>query len=169
MTESLGPETRISYCAFHVSMYLLFTDPCLLHENKALPKRQKEIEFHTPPENSIHINSFYLLWRKRLTDRIGSFLLSSDHTPSFVKSWCQSQYLDQTEVFQSNNNLWGFFQTACKNNDPPLSFLLGLQMIFDDNCTWEILFLFFFFNWGCMEIEIWVWKSAKFVCRFHET
>lgn len=115
----------------------LFTDPCLRHENKAFPKRRKETKFHTPPEKSIHINSFYLFWRKRLTDRIGSFLLSSDHTPSFINGWCKSQYLDRTKVFQRNNNLWDFFffQTACTNNDPSLSFLIGLQMIFDDDCT----------------------------------
>lgn len=114
----------------------LLTDPCLRHENKAFPKRRKETKFHTPPEKSIHINSFYLFWRKRLTDRIGSFLLSSDHTPSFINSWCKSQYLDRTKVFQHNNNLWDFFfQTACTNNDPSLSFLIGLQMIFDDDCT----------------------------------
>lgn len=47
-------------------------------------KRDKK--FYTPPEKSICINYFYLLWRGRLRDRIEAFCAElRSHTP-FVNS-----------------------------------------------------------------------------------
>lgn len=114
-------------------------------------------------KKSIHMHSFFFTLEERKSSKTGLDLsCRAQITPLLCKQLMQITIFIK-KFFKAIIIIF-FFQTACKNNDASLSFLIGLQMMLDDNCTCEL-----FFSCGCMEMGTWVWKSEKVVSRLHET
>jgi len=65
----------------------MFTAPLPTASYQSISKeRKRDIKLHTQAEKSIHVNSFHLLWRDTLRDRIEAFCAELRSHSSFVNS-----------------------------------------------------------------------------------